>query len=66
MNKNPLNKERVPGQDEENKQQQGRGTRDLDKQQQHEQHHQSEPMGKKQRGQKFTSDEDIVKGKRTA
>jgi len=57
MSKNPSDHREEKKQEERPK--------DVNKQQE-EYHRRGESMGKKQRGQKFVSDEDIVKNRRTA
>jgi hypothetical protein len=62
MSKNPSDKKRVPGEGEERKPDQSKNE-DKDKRQ--EEHRQGESMARKQAGQKFVSDEDIIR-RRTA
>jgi hypothetical protein len=62
MSKNPSDKKPMPGEDERKSENQPT-TEDWNKKQ--EQHRQGETMARKQEGQKFVSDEDIIK-RRTA
>jgi hypothetical protein len=62
MSKNPSDKKRMPGEDEERKPDQSKNEERNKKQ---EEHRQGESMARKQAGQKFVSDEDIIR-RRTA
>jgi hypothetical protein len=64
MSKNPSDKKPMPGEDEERKSDNQPTTEDWKKKQQ-EQNRQGESMARKQEGQKFVSDEDIIR-RRTA
>ena len=65
MSKNPSDKNRVPADDEEQKRNAAQAEQDQDKGKR-ENRRQGVSMGRLQEGQKFVSDEDIVKNRRTA
>ncbi len=63
MSKNPSDKKPMPGEREERMPEKQESEQDWDKKQQ-EDRRQDDSMARKQEGQKFTSDEDIIKRRR--